>query len=114
MNFDRAFQQAAVTLLTLQFEEEWFENERKVLLENANTTQALGAIPELMANSTLDDFYLIIPTAAHKLVASYNNTMIANYTDTDSTKELHLPLFPDLQHWYLNGDQLVGRDLRRN
>ena len=113
-NFDRAFQQAAVTLLTLQFEEEWLNSERKVLLENANTSQALGAIPELMANSTLDDFYLIVPTAAHKLITSYNNTMIADYLDKDSSKELHLPLFPDLQHWYLNGDQLVGRDLRRN
>jgi hypothetical protein len=113
-NFDRAFQQAAVTLLTLQFEVEWLDSERKVLLENANTSQALGAIPELMANSTLDDFYLIVPTAAHKLVTSYNNTMIVDYLDKASGKELHLPLFPELQHWYLNGDQLVGRDLRRN
>jgi hypothetical protein len=113
-NFDRAFQQAAVTLLTLQFEEEWLDSERKVLLENANTSQALGAIPELMANSTLDDFYLIVPTAAHKLVTSYNNTMIASYLDKDSSKELHLPLFPEVQHWYLNGDHLVGTDLRRN
>jgi hypothetical protein len=113
-NFDRAFQQGAVTLLTLQFEEEWLDSERKVLLENANTSQALGAIPELMANSTLDDFYLIVPTAAHKLVTSYNNTMIADYLDKASGKELHLPLFPELQHWYLDGDQLVGRDLRRN
>ena len=64
-NFDKAFQQAAVTLLNLQFEEEWLNSERKVLLENANTSQALGAIPELMANSTLDDFNLIVPTAAH-------------------------------------------------
>jgi hypothetical protein len=113
-NFDRAFQQAAVTLLTLQFEEEWLDSERKVLLENANTSQALGAIPELMANSTLNDFYLIVPTAAHKLITSYNNTMIVDYLDKASGKELHLPLFPELQHWYLNGDQLVGRDLRRN
>jgi hypothetical protein len=93
-NFDRAFKQAAVTLLTLQFEEEWFDSERKVLLENANTSQALGVIPELMANSTLDDFYLIVPTAAYKLVTSYNNTMIADYPDRASGKELHLPLFP--------------------
>jgi hypothetical protein len=110
-DFDRIFQQAAVTLLTLQFEEEWLNSERKTLLENANTSQALGAVPELMANSTLDDFYLIVPTAAHKLVTSYNNTMVASYLDKDSGKELHLPLFPELQHWYLNGDQLVGTDL---
>jgi hypothetical protein len=113
-NFDRAFQQAAVVLLNLQFEEEWLNSERKVLLENANTSQALGAIPELMANSTLDDFFLIVPTAAHQLVRSYNNTLITDYFDKDSGKELHLPQFPELQHWYLTGDQLVGRDLRRN
>jgi hypothetical protein len=113
-NFDRAFQEAAVVLLNLQFEEEWLNSERKVLLENANTSQALGAIPELMANSTLDDFFLIVPTAAHQLVRSYNNTLITDYFDKDSGKELHLPQFPELQHWYLTGDQLVGRDLRRN
>jgi hypothetical protein len=114
-NFDRAFQQAAVTLLNLQFEEPWLNSERNVLIENANTSQALGAIPELMANSTLDDFYLIVPTAAHRLVTSYNNTVVADYFDNDSGKELHLPLFPELQYWYLNnGDQLVGRDLRRD
>jgi hypothetical protein len=113
-NFDRAFQQAAVILLNLQFEEQWLISERNVLLENANTTQALNVIPELMANSTLDDFYLIVPTAAHHLVTSQNNTMIADYLEEDSGKELHLPLFPELQYWYLNGDQLVGRDLRRD
>jgi hypothetical protein len=111
-NFDRAFQQAAVVLLNLQFEEEWLNSERNVLIENANTIQALGATPELMANSTLDDFYLIVPTAAHQLVRSHNNTIIADYLDKDSGKELHLPLFPEMPHWYLNGDQLVGQDLR--
>src|SRR5919106_1993166 len=113
-NFDRAFQQAAVTLLNIQFEEQWLNSERNVLLENANTSQALSAIPELMANSTLDDFYLIVPTAAHQLVTSQNNTIIADYLYEDRGKELHLPLFPELQYWYLNGDQLVGRDLRRD
>jgi hypothetical protein len=111
-NFDRAFQHAAVILLNLQFEEQWLNSERNVLLENANTSHALSAIPEFMANSTLDDFYLIAPTAAHELVTFQNNTMIADYLDEDSGKELHLPLFPELQYWYLNGDQLVGRDLR--
>jgi hypothetical protein len=113
-NFDRAFQQAAVILLNLQFEEQWLNSERNVLLENANTSQALSAIPELMANSTLDDFYLIASTAAHQLVTSQNNTIIADYLYEDRGKELHLPLFPELQYWYLNGDQLVGRDLRRD
>lgn len=112
-NFDKAFQEAAVTLLNLQFEEEWVNSERNVLLKNANTSQVLGAIPELMANSTLDDFNLLVPTAAHQLVRSYNNTLIADYLNKDSGKTLHLPLFPKMQHWYLNStDQLVGRDLR--
>jgi hypothetical protein len=112
-NFDKAFQQAAVTLLNLQIEEEWVNSERNVLLKNANTSQALGAIPELMANSTLDDFNLLVPTAAHQLVRSYNNTLVADYLNKDSGKTLHLPLFPKTQHWYLNStDQLVGRDLR--
>src|SRR5918999_2126751 len=111
-NFDKAFQQATVTLLNLQFEEEWFNSEKDVLLKNANTSQVLGAIPELMANNTLDDFYLIVPTAAYQLVRSYNNTVVADYLDKDSGKMLHLPLFPEMQHWYLsNGDQLVGRDM---
>jgi hypothetical protein len=112
-NFDKAFQQAAVTLLNLQFEEEWLNSEKDVLLKNANTSQVLGAIPELMANNTLDDFYLLVPTAAHQLVRSYNNTIVADYLDKDSGNVLHLPLFPEMQHWYLNnGDPLVGRDLR--
>jgi hypothetical protein len=113
-NFDRAFQQAAVTLLNLQFEEQWLNSERTILLQNANTSQALSTIPELMANSTLDDFYLIVPTAANYLVTSQNNTMVTDYLDKDNDKELHLPLFPELQYWYLNGDQLVGQDLRRD
>ncbi len=114
-NFDRAFRQAAVTLLNLQFEEEWLNSEKDVLLKNANTSQVLGAIPELMANNTLDDFYLIVPTAAHQLVRSYNNTIVVDYLDKDSGSVLHLPLFPETQHWYLNnGDPLVGRDLRND
>ena len=113
-NFDRALHQAAVTLLNLQFEEQWLNSERTILLQNANTSQALSTIPELMANSTLDDFYLIVPTAANYLVTSQNNTMVTDYLDKDNDKELHLPLFPELQYWYLNGDQLVGQDLRRD
>jgi hypothetical protein len=113
-NFDTTFQQAAVTLLTLQFEEKWLDSERKVLLENANTSQALDGVPELMANSTLDDFYRIVPTAAYQMVTSYNNTAIADYLDKASSRELHLPLFPELQRWYLDGDQLIGADLRTN
>jgi hypothetical protein len=111
-DFERVFQQAVVTLLNLKFEEEWVTSEKTVLLENANTSQALGPIPELMANSTLDDFYLIVPTAAHQLVTSYNNTAVADYFNKDNGEKLHLPLFPEWQHWYLIDDQLVGQDLR--
>jgi hypothetical protein len=113
-NFDLALQQAAVTLLTLQFDDNWLDSERKVLLDNANASEALGAIPELMANSTLGDFNIIVSTAAHKIVRTYNDTMIAGYLDSNTGEELHLPLFPDSQHWYLDGDQLVGRKTGRN
>jgi hypothetical protein len=113
-NFDKTFQQAAVTLLNLQFEDGWLNGERNVLLKNANTSHALGIIPELMANNTLNDFYFIVPTAAHQLIKSYNNTMIADYPDKISGKTLHLPLFPKMQYWYLNtGEQLVGLDFKR-
>jgi hypothetical protein len=40
--------------------------------------------------------------------------MIARYLDKTSGKELDLPLFPELQHWYINGDQLVSTDLKRS
>jgi len=113
-NFNYAMQQAAVTLLTLQFDDTWLESEKKVLLDNANTSQALDSIPEFMANSTLGDFNIVVPTAAHKLVRTYNNTMIAGFLDSKTGEELHLPLFPDSQHWYLDGDQLVGRKAGRN
>jgi len=67
-----------------------------------------------MANSTLNDFYFIVPTAADQLVKSHNNTMIADYLDKISGKALHLPLFPETQYWYLNnGYQLVGLDFKR-
>lgn len=111
-NFDLAFQRAAVTLLTLQFDDEWLDSEKKVLLDNAD--QKLGGISELMANNTLGDFGLIVPTAAHKLVRTYNNTMIAGYLDSKTGEEIHLPLFPNSQHWYLDGDQLVGKKAGRN
>ncbi|HXV46704.1 MAG TPA: hypothetical protein VD736_08535 [Nitrososphaera sp.] len=113
-NFDVALQQAAVTLLTLRFDDAWLDGERKVLLENTNTSQELGAVPELMANSTLLDFDIIVPTAAHKMVRTYNDTMIAGFLISETGEELHLPLFPDSQHWYLDGDSLVGRKHARN
>ncbi|MGI0047921.1 MAG: hypothetical protein ACREAW_00120, partial [Nitrososphaera sp.] len=113
-NFDSALQKAAVTLLTLQFDDNWLDGEKKVLLDNAGTSPGLGAITELMANRTLGDFNIIVPTAAHKLVRTYNDTMIAGYLDSRTGEELHLPLFPDSQHWYLEGDQLVGRKVGMN
>lgn len=108
-NFDAAIQQASVALLTLQFDEQWLANERRVLIENTNATGVFGTATELMANSTLDDFDVIVQTAAHKLVRTYNNTMIGGYLDSETMQELHLPLFPDTQHWFLSSDQLVGR-----
>jgi hypothetical protein len=113
-NFHSAMQQAAVTLLTLRFDDNWLDGEKEVLLDNANASRALGSIPELMANSTLGDFNAVVPTAAHKLVRTYNDTMIAGYLDSKTGEELHLPLFPDTQRWYLDGDQLVGRKAGRN
>jgi len=62
-----------------------------------------------MANSTLGDFNLIVPTAAHKMVRTYNDTMIAGFLASDTGEKLHLPLFPDSQRWYLNDGQLVGK-----
>jgi hypothetical protein len=100
--------------LTLQFDRKWLDGEKKVLHDNASANGTLGVISELMANSTLDDFNVIVSTAAHKMVRTYNDTMIAGFIDSDSKEELHLPLFPDSQHWYLNGDQLVGRKPGRN
>jgi hypothetical protein len=108
-NFGEAMKQASVTLLTLQFEKEWLTAERKVLLDNANTTGALDAIPVMMANKTLEDFNVVVPTAAHKMVRTYNDTMIGGYLESSTQQELHLPLFPDTQQWYIIGDQLVGR-----
>jgi hypothetical protein len=113
-NFDAAFQQAAVTLLTLRFDEKWLDAEKNVLLGNANASPELENISALMANNTLGDFNVVVPTAAHKMVRTYNNTMIAGFTDTATKQELHLPLFPDSQHWYLNNDQLIGRKVGRN
>ncbi|HEX2614362.1 MAG TPA: hypothetical protein VHL10_02635, partial [Nitrososphaera sp.] len=113
-NFDATFQQAAVTLLTLRFNEKWLDAEKNVLLGNANASHELENISALMANSTLGDFNVVVPTAAHKMVRTYNNTMIAGFIDTATKQELHLPLFPDSQHWYLNNDQLIGRKAGRN
>jgi hypothetical protein len=113
-NFHIAMQQASVVLLTLKFADDWLGSEKRVLLYNANTSSGLGAISELMANNTLDDFKIIVPTAAHKLVRTYNDTMIAGFLDKVAKKELHLPLFPDSHYWYLDGDQLVGRKIGRN
>jgi hypothetical protein len=109
-NFDKAMQQASVTLLTLQFDEMWLASERNVLLGNVNATGVLGPISELMANSTLDDdFYVIAQTAAHKMVRTYNDTMIAGYLDSGTKEQVHLPLFSDTKNWYLNDGKLVGR-----
>ncbi|HXG06815.1 MAG TPA: hypothetical protein VNI77_05765 [Nitrososphaera sp.] len=112
--FDMAVQKASVTLLTLRFGEEWLESERRVLYDNVNSTSPLGVVQELMANSTLDDFEVVVPTVAHKMVRTYNDTMIAGYLDRETGRELHLPLFSDSQHWYLADNQLVSTKRMRN
>jgi hypothetical protein len=103
-----------VTLLTLNFEDKWLSGEKKVLLENANSSRSLSAVSALMTNNTLNDFNTIALTAAHKLVRTYNDTMIAGFADTKTGRQLILPLFSDSQHWYLDGDQLIGRKAGRN
>lgn len=113
-NFDKAIQQASVTLLTLQFDREWLAAEEDVLLDNVNSTSVLGTVQELMAKSTSDDFNLIVHTAAHKMVRTYNNTLIGGYLDLETGRELHLPLFPDSQYWYLNDAKLVGTNINWN
>lgn len=113
-NFDASFQQAAVTLLTLQFDKKWLDVEKQTLFDNVNSSKELRQISVLMANDTLDDFNLMISTAGHKIVRTYNNTMIAGFANNITGQELNLPLFPDMQHWYLDGNQLVGREGARN
>ena len=114
-NFDEAFQKAAVTLLTLRFDEQWLDDERKALMENANASSPLYEISVLAANRTLDDFGLLVPTAAHKMVRTYNDTMLARFEDSATGDDsFYLPLFPDTQWWYLSGEHLVGREEGRN
>ncbi|MCI0557151.1 MAG: hypothetical protein MN733_01555 [Nitrososphaera sp.] len=114
-NFDRAFQKAAVTLLTLRLEHDWLNKENQVLKENANTPSSdLRAVSVLLANHTLKDFERIIATAAHRMVRSYNDTMIVGFVDSETGEEVHLPAFPESQNWYLNNDQLLGRKVGRN
>ena len=112
--FDTTFQQSAVTLLTLQFDKQWLSAEKQTLLDNVNATKGLSRISELMANDTLDDFNVLVSTAAHKMVRTYNNTMIAGFSDNATKEEMNLPLFPNSQHWYLDGDKLVGKKVGRN
>jgi hypothetical protein len=67
-----------------------------------------------MANGTIDDFSLLVPAAAHSLVRTYNDTMIAGFEDSDTGDEILLPLFPDSQRWYLSNDTLVGKKSGKN
>ena len=113
-NFDSAFQKAAVILLTLRFDEQWLGAERNALMESANTSSPLYEVSVLMANKTLDDFGLLVQTAAHKMVRTYNDTMLARFEDSATGDDLYLPLFPDTQRWYLSDEKLVGREEGRN
>jgi hypothetical protein len=40
--------------------------------------------------------------------------MIAGFADNATKQQLHLPLFPNSKHWYLDGDQLVGKKIGGN
>lgn len=113
-NFVNVFQQSAVTLLTLQFDEQWLQSEKNVLLDNAASNRTTSEISMLMANGTINDFSLLVPAAAHSLVRTYNDTMIAGFEDSDTGDEIHLPLFPDSKRWYLSGDTLVGKKSGKN
>jgi hypothetical protein len=113
-NFVDVFQQSAVTLLTLQFDEKWLQAEKQVLLENAASNATTSGISTLMANGTIDDFSLLVPAAAHSLVRTYNDTMVAGFEDSDTGDEIRLPLFPDSQRWYLSNDTLVGKKSGKN
>jgi hypothetical protein len=115
-DFDTIFERGMVTLLTLDFSQKWLDNEKQALLYNANSSnnQELNRISKLMANHTLDDFDIMISTAAHKMVRTYNNTMIGSFMDNITKQNLDLPLFPDTQHWYYDGNSLTGREVGRN
>lgn len=114
-NFDEVFQQSAVTLLTLRFDEKWLQAEEKVLVENAvGSNKTASQVSLLMANSTAADFGLLVPAATHSLVRTYNDTMIAGFEDSGTGDQIRLPLFADSQHWYLSNDTLVGKKFGRN
>lgn len=68
----------------------------------------------MMANSTLGDSNVVVSTTTHKMMRTYNDTMIAGFLASDTKEVLHLPHFYDSQRWYLNGDQVVGKKGARN
>lgn len=49
-----------------------------------------------MAITTLDDFNLIVPTAAHKMVRRYNDSITAGSLDSDTKKRITPAAFPGL------------------
>ena len=67
-----------------------------------------------IANSSLREFDSVISSAAHALVRSYDESRIGAFVDTDTGKEVHLPLYQSTQNWYLQDGQLVGRKVGRN
>jgi hypothetical protein len=113
--FDKAFQQASVTLLTLGLGEKWMNEEQAVLDQNiAESRPQLLNVSRTIANSSLQEFDSVVSSAAHALVRSYDESRIGAFIDTATGKELHLPLYQSTQNWYLQDGQLVGRKVGRN
>lgn len=67
-----------------------------------------------MANNTLVDSKVVVSITAHKVMRTYNDTMIAGFIASDTKEVLHLPHLYDSQRWYVNGDQVVGKKGARN
>jgi hypothetical protein len=114
-NFERDFQRAAVTLLTLSLSESWASEEQAVLNNGAaGVSPGLKHVSSVMANMTLAEFGSVINTAAHGLVRSQDDIAIVPYVNTATSVEMHLPEHNSVQNWYLYGDELVGRKIGRN
>jgi hypothetical protein len=114
-NFERDFQRAAVTLLTLSLSESWASEEQAVLNNGAaGVSPGLKHVSSVMANMTLAEFGSVINTAAHGLVRSEDDIAIVPYVNTATSVEMHLPEHNSVQNWYLYGDELVGRKIGRN
>jgi hypothetical protein len=114
-SFERDFQNATVTLLTLRLDEKWKTREQAVLDQSVeNAGPAFRNVTKIIANTTLQDFDSILSTMAHALVRSDASARIGAYNDTATGEEMHLPQYESTQHWYLQDEMLLGRKIGRN